>query len=148
MDGLDINMDDLMTSTGQDADGSVINALKKTITEGLGKGDKNDLQTYNLQSVGTPARGLPSNAKMYINDIDDELTGKKASISIEDSSAAPVDESKRKTMKRLKLPKGVSAESFAVAPVERRERITAQYVDVTGEAAHLENPESEVLMTQ
>jgi hypothetical protein len=148
MDGLDIDMEDLMATTGEDAEGSVINALKKTITEGLGKGDKNDLQTYNLQSVSTPARGLPTNVKMYINDIDDELTGKKASFSLEDASAVPVDESKRKTIKRLKLPKGVSAESLAVAPVERRERIPAQYVDVTGEAAHLDNEDREVLMTQ
>lgn len=148
MDGLDIDMEDLMATTGEDAEGSVINALKKTITEGLGKGDKNDLQTYNLQSVSTPARGLPANVKMYVNDIDDELTGKKATFSLEDASIAPVDESKRKTIKRLKLPKGVSAESFAVAPVERRERIPAQYVDVTGEAAHLDNEDREVLMTQ
>jgi hypothetical protein len=61
MDGLDIDMEDLMATTGEDAEGSVINALKKTITEGLGKGDKKDLQTYNLQSVSTPARGLPTN---------------------------------------------------------------------------------------
>ena len=130
--------------TGDDADGSVINALKKSITEGLMKKDSDSVtdaerdneieeRLIELQLQATAARGLAKGTKMYINDIDDELTGKKSNYRFTNVENLPQDGA---------IPRS-NKESSVTSPKQLRMKGTdgvdlrkAQYIDVTGESIH------------
>ena len=83
LDGLEINLEELLEQNDSDLDpkNSAISALKKSITDNLINQNDEGLndQIIKLQTMTTNARGLPKNTMMYINDINDELTGKKGS---------------------------------------------------------------------
>lgn len=150
MDGLDIDLGDLMEAsagTVTEAEGSEIGNLKRSI-RGV---EKEDTRTFELQDVGTAARGLPKNSKMYINDIDGELNGRKSSFSYEDEDASQVEAHVHTSTKRLKLSKGVSVESASVQAIKKEKRVS-MFLDETGEAAHMqtgeEGADKEAIMTQ
>lgn len=150
MDGLDIDLGDLMEAsagTVTEAEGSEIGNLKRSI-RGV---EKEDTRTFELQDVGTTARGLPKNSKMYINDIDGELNGRKSSFSFEYEDTTQVEAPVHTSTKRLKLSKGISAESASVQAIKKEKRVS-MFLDETGEAAHIQTGEEgadrEAIMTQ
>ena len=153
MDGLDIDLGDLMEASAgtiTEAEGSEIINLKRSIIRGgLERGETPDMRTFELQDVGTTARGLPKNSKMYVNDIDGELNGRTSTFTYEDEEVtkAPIQTSS----KRLKLSKSISSDLASVQAIKKDKKV-AMYLDVTGEAAHTTTEEKladgETLMTQ
>ena len=95
-ESLDIDLEDLMSSAEKSPDGSVIAALKGSIAAGL------DSKESEFDTPSTAARGLSSSTKMYFNDIDAELGGKKSSFSFENTVVQPA-ETNRRNSKRLQM---------------------------------------------
>ena len=156
MDGLDIDLGYLMEAGAgtvtEAAEGLEIINLKRSIARGaLERGETPDTRTFQLQDVGTTARGLPKNSKMYVNDIDGELNGRKSSFSYENEDAAQVGASIQTSSKRLKLSKSITADLASVQAIKKDKKVS-MYLDVTGEAAHMKTGEEvvddETSMTQ
>lgn len=156
MDGLDIDLGDLMEAGAgtvtEAAEGLEIINLKRSIARGgLESGETPDTRTFELQDVGTTARGLPKNSKMYVNDIDGELNGRKSIFSYENEDAAQEGASIQTSSKRLKLSKSITADLAGVQAITKDKKVS-MYLDVTGEAAHMktgeEGTDDETLMTQ
>ena len=151
LDGMEFNLDleELMTSEGTEKEGSAVSALKKSISEGL---NRKDIENLSLQTMSTAARGLPLNTKMYVNDIDDELNGKKgSSYRFQNVENIPQDfeenvPEQKQNLKRLKLPKGVSVGSVSMK--NGKGKAISGYLDETGESAHLFEEGKEVVMAQ
>ena len=150
-----LDLEELMTSEGTETEGSAVTALKKSIAEGLKKKDEEiSGKILSLQSMSTAARGLPLSTKMYVNDIDDELTGKKgASYRFQNVENIPQDVEEsypepRQNSKRLKLAKGVSVDSVSVSLKNKNGRSISGYLDETGEASHFKKEGEDEVMTQ
>ena len=144
-----LDLEELMTAEGTEREGSAVSALKKSISDGL---NRKDIETLSLQSMSTAARGLPLNTKMYVNDIDDELNGKKGSSyrfknveNIPQDFEENVPESKQ-NLKRLKLPKGISVGSVSMK--NGKGKVISGYLDESGESAHIVEEGKEEVMSQ
>lgn len=78
LDGMEIDLEELLQATEKDSEGSVANALAKSIAAGATAGKTTTLPVGSVAvSVGKGStlktKGLPEGVSMIINDIDNEL---------------------------------------------------------------------------
>ena len=78
LDGMEIDLEELLQATEQDSEGSVANALAKSIAAGAVARKTTTISTGSVAvSIGKggslKTKGLPEGVSMIINDIDNEL---------------------------------------------------------------------------